>query len=348
MKRINLMALLLCVLLLPWGAALAQGLELDGVIEPAATLTLSAPYSGMVQDFTVRAGDAAAAGEALFTISAKEIYADTDGVVCGLFALPGDSAAVVQERYGALCYIERDVLYTASCSTSGAAGDNANKIIHPGETVYVESTANDDRRGSGRVTTISGGSYTVELLEQTDIRLNESIEVFRGSDCRSADRIGSGRVSRVDPVPVTAEGYVLGVHVEEGQRVSRGDLLFTIVPDALDGMKGGSGAVSLPEDGVVLSVLCASGDQTAKDAPLATYCPAGRMELVLGADEDDLLMISEGMIVTVMPDALKGLELTGTVRSIARAANDDGEYTVIVALPENADVRIGMSATAVF
>lgn len=36
---------------------------------------------------------------------------------------------------------------------------------------------------------------------------------------------------------------------------------------------GGDGHVYMPEDGVLLSVSAVSGEQAAKDAVLATYCP---------------------------------------------------------------------------
>ena len=83
--------------------------------------TIAAPHSGMVGDFAVRAGDVLSAGDALFTLSADKIYADFDGTITGVFAQPGDSASSVQDRYGALCYMERDTLYTANCTTAGAA-----------------------------------------------------------------------------------------------------------------------------------------------------------------------------------------------------------------------------------
>lgn len=348
MKKRMFMALLIAALCACTAAMADDGLLLDGVIEPAKTLTLLAPYSGRVEDFAVRAGDEAAAGEMLFAISAQEVYADTDGVVCGLFAQAGDSAAVVEERYGALCSIERDALYVAECTTGGASGGNENKIVHPGETVYVRSESDSDRTGVGRVTRVSGKSYTVEISVQQNLRLNEAVEIFRNPEYSGSRCIGSGRTSRIDPVPVTAQGYVLGVHVTEGQRVRRGDLLFTMVPDQLAGMKGIEGGVCLPEDGVVLSVLCESGAQVSKDQPMATWCPAGSMEMVLTADVDDLSAIREGMQVMVTPDSLEDVTIAGTVSRVGRAPGEDGGYTVVVTLMDTRDVCIGMEAEAAF
>ena len=119
MKKI-IIALLCLSLSLAAGAALAEAvLEIEGVIEPAKTLTIRAPYSGMAGDFELAAGDVLGTGEALLSLSTTKIYADFDGTVTGVFAEAGDSAASVMDRYGALLYMEREEIYTAVCSTNG-------------------------------------------------------------------------------------------------------------------------------------------------------------------------------------------------------------------------------------
>ena len=66
-----------------------------------------------------------------------------------------------------------------------------------------------------------------------------------------------------------------------------------IVP--LDGLRGSDGSVTMPVDGVVLSVLAQSGEEIAKDQPMATYCEKQDMQLVCPADEEDLAAIQVGM-----------------------------------------------------
>ena len=156
---------------------------------------------------------------------------------------------------------------------------------------------------------------------------------------------------RIDPIGVTAEGYVRAVHVQDGQKVKRGDLLFEIVPDALDGLRGSDGSVTMPVDGVVLSVLAQSGEEIAKDQPMATYCEKQDMQLVCPADEEDLARIQVGMEVPVTLDAYRDETMTGTVVSIAGASAEGGSsasFDVTIRLPENEHVRIGMNATAEF
>ena len=157
------MAALLAALMLPACALAAETIRIDGTIEAVRTQTIAAPHSGRVGDFAVREGDMLSAGDALFTLSADKIYADFDGAITGVFAQPGDSASSVQDRYGALCYIEDDVRYKAVCTNSGADGDIEDKVVHAGETVYIKSTQNTSRKGEGRVTAISAEGYTVEI-----------------------------------------------------------------------------------------------------------------------------------------------------------------------------------------
>ena len=142
---------------------------------------------------------------------------------------------------------------------------------------------------------------------------------------------------------------MLAAYVEDGQHVSRGDVLFDVVPDVLDGMVGGDGHVYMPEDGVLLSVSAVSGEQAAKDAVLATYCPKDTMRLVCSVDEQDLFELAVGDVMQVTLDAYEDKPLRGTIAKIASASGDDGTSTsfdVTIELEANDLMRIGMSASA--
>ena len=187
-------------------AAFAEGVKIDGSIKSAETKTILAPYSGVVGNYAVAAGDAVNAGDALFSLRTEQVYADFDGTVTAVFAQAGDSAASVENRYGALAYIEQDMLYRAECSTTGGDSDNENKLVHVGEKVYIRSTASNDRVGEARVIGVEGKSYTLEVTSQTDMRLSENIKVYRSANHASSSCIGTGKLSRIDPQGVTATG----------------------------------------------------------------------------------------------------------------------------------------------
>lgn len=338
-------ALLALMLALPVFAA-AEALRLDGTIEAVKVRTILAPYSGRVGDYDVRVGDEIAEGGTLFEIAAEPVYAEFDGMVTGVFAMPGDSAAYVQDRYGAALYMERDILYRASCTGKGAASENEYKIVHAGETVYIQSDANNARTGEAIVTSVEGSSFTIEVTSFDDLRVNEGVEVYRDDRYLGSTKIGEGRVKRIDPIAVNAEGYIRSMYVEAGQQVARGDLLFEVVPDRIDGLTGSDGRVAMPADGVVLSIAAQSGARIEKDAPMATYCEKQDMQLVCEIGEEDLAMVEPGMEVTVSLDAYEGLTIEGTVVRVSAAGSEQGEFEAIIALEDTGLVRVGMSATA--
>ena len=158
MKKMGIV-LLAALTALSIGTAAAEGVKIDGSIKAGETKTILAPYSGVVGDYTAQVGDEASAGDALFTLKAQKVYAEFDGTVTAVFAQGGDNASSVSARYGALAYIEEDVLYRAECSTANSEGGNENKIVHVGETVYIRSTGDSDRVGEARVIGVSGKSY---------------------------------------------------------------------------------------------------------------------------------------------------------------------------------------------
>ena len=104
--------------------AFAEGVKIDGSIKSAETKTILAPYSGGGGQLRRDCGRRGEHGRRAFALRTEQIYADFDGTVTAVFAQPGDSAASVEERYGALAYIEQDVLYRAECTTTGGDGDN--------------------------------------------------------------------------------------------------------------------------------------------------------------------------------------------------------------------------------
>ena len=100
-KRIAMIAMMASLVTT---TAFAEGVKIDGSIKSAETKTILAPYSGVVGNYAVTAGDAVNMGDALFALRTEQVYADFDGTVTAVFAQPGDSAASVEERYGALAY----------------------------------------------------------------------------------------------------------------------------------------------------------------------------------------------------------------------------------------------------
>lgn len=120
-KRIAMIAMMASLVTT---TAFAEGVKIDGSIKSAETKTILAPYSGVVGNYAVTAGDAVNMGDALFALRTEQVYADFDGTVTAVFAQPGDSALLsrgVTARWltsSRMCSIARNVPRPAATATT--------------------------------------------------------------------------------------------------------------------------------------------------------------------------------------------------------------------------------------
>ena len=329
------------------------GLDYTGKVAVKQTRTLLAPFGGQLEDFALRAGDAVTAGQTLFTLSTTKVYAPVSGTVRGLQAQPGDEAQQVITRYGALCSLEPEGLYTLTASTSGAYDSeslhNRNRYVNPGDTVYLQSDEDDERTGTGVVTAVDGRSFTVEVLLST-LDPEDAVTVYNAPAMETANRLArNARLSQAAATAITAEGSVLRCLVSEGQKVKRGDALFETVTGTLANLSPVSNTVTAPADGVVQSVQAAAGATVQQNDVLATLYRQSDLWVTFDADESDLDAIAVGQQVTVTLDALPARDaVAGTVEAISAvnaATEGSAKYTVSVSLADTANLREGMSAT---
>ncbi len=351
---VSLLTLCLLLAVVPALADTASGgASYSGKIEYRDTVTVKAPFGGTLEAYSLRAGDAVTAGETLFTLSTTKIYAPFNGVVRGLRAVPGDEASGVAERYGALLYLEPESKFAVDASSAGAYDStdnhNANRYLNQGDVVYLQSTEDHARTGEGVVTTVDGRDFTVEV-SSGNLDPEDSVTVYRDAGMATSGRLArSARVRHAEAAAITAEGSVLRCAVQEGQSVKRGDLLLETVSGTLDGLKPVGDTIAAPADGVLVSVDKTAGAAVAKDDVLATFYEQSSLQAVFDIDESDLSSVSEGMKLTVTPDAFAGsAEIAGTIESISSIpVSEEGsaQYAVYVKLENTDSLRCGMSVT---
>lgn len=331
----------------------ANDIGYSGKVTYAQTISVLAPFGGMLQDYAVKVGDTVSAGQVLFTLSTTKVYAPFDGTVRGLQVQAGDEAQSVIDRYGALLYLESPGKYTISATTSGAYDSenthNVNRYLNEGKIVYLRSSEDNSRTGEGIVTSVSGRNFTVEVLQST-LDLEDKVSIYQSDAFASAERIATNaRVQREDSTAVTAEGSVLRCMVSEGQSVKRGDVLMETVTGTLDRQHLTSEQVVAPADGVVVTLPQTSGSTVSKDAILATVYAQSALEVTFDIDESELSQFSIGQDVRVTFDAMPELEaIGGTVTAISSLSNnDDGDaqYTATVQLNSTDGLRSGMSVS---
>lgn len=327
--------------------------EVTGTVVNVCETPVLCLYSGTVAEIPVRAGSRVSAGDTIARLQTNKVYAAEDGTV-HIFGTAGDSTEMLTARYGAAAYVEPDTAYSVSASTKYCYEAEANRIIHPGETVYLRSITTIANTGIGTVTQVSGTSFTVEITSGNFIT-GESTNIFRDPDFAASSRIGRGNIARNDYSLYPGEGIIVRFLVADGDHVEKGTLLYETVAGIYMGNTGADPTViAAPADGIISTVSPAPGNTVAAGDTVCMLYPDDGMRVQAELDEEALEQIQEGGTVTVRFDYISGGEYTqtGTVEEISwlGAADETGEseeslYTAIIKLSGTAGIRYGMTVT---
>ena len=345
--RLRTLLSFLCALLLA-ASAQAETLSMNGTVTAAATREVYAPIGGTVAHVAVEAGQSVATDDVLLTLQTTKVYAEEDGTVTGVFGQPGDDAESVAERYGAVLYIEGDVLFTVSASTDNAYNATENKLVHVGETVYLECRSNSDRVGVGVISAIEGTSYTVRVQEGV-LMPGDSVNVYRSADYANSAKLGRGTVSRVNPTAVTGSGGIVRLAVTDGQQVKRGDLLLETLTGSFDGLYMSGVDFLAEEAGVVKTIQPQQGDTVQKDSVIAVLYPQGSMRVEAFVPEDSRGQLRVGLPVTVELATDETKVYPGVISMLSYLAEDSGSqdggvtYKVLVDFDPDEAVHYGMN-----
>ena len=343
MKK-TLLCLLACLCLIST-AALADSVSMTGTVVPGASVEVYAPIGGTVLSVPVKTGQTVKAGDVLFTLKTNPVYAEQDGTVTGVFGVPGDSAETVASRYGAVLYIESDRTYTVSASTSSAYNTVETRLVHIGETVYLQCRSSTSRTGEGIITSAEGNSFQIEVRSGSFIP-GDSVDIFRNSAFTSSSRIGRGSVSRVNPIAVTGTGAIVRIAVKDGDPVKRGDLLLETLNGTFDGLVMTGTDITAPADGVLGEVNVTAGYDVAKNSLSAVIYPLSGMQAEASVPEDSRNLLHTGDPVTIELSADESVTCPGTIALISSVAEGtDGEvtYRVLADFTPTESVRFGMS-----
>jgi len=345
MKKL-LVLLLVLVLTLP-SLALAET-TFDGTIVAGESVGVTAPFGGTVASFRLRAGSLISLGDEIATIETGKVYAAEDGVIAGVFAQPGDNLDSIVARYGAAMYIVPNNKYTISADIEKAYNSSQTKYINIGETVYMTCASDGDHTAQGIVTAASGTTYTVETTSG-ELLMGEDVNIYRDASRASKSRVGRGSVGRTAEIAVAGTGSLLKLHVKDGDRVSRGDLLFETVTGEFDGLYATSNQILSDVSGVVASVNTSAGAKVSKGDTLLTVYTMDELQIEINVNEYDLVTIAEGDPVTISfnYDETKTVQTPGTVNMISHISSADaaGEasYLAYIDFEPDQDVRIGMT-----
>ena len=322
--------------------ACALGATANAAIVAPETAKITAPFAGTLLPFDLAAGDSVTAGDRLFALDTTPVYAAQSGTVAAVFAAAGDDAAGVSAHYGALAVIEPEHPLLIDADTDDAYDNDDNKYIHAGEMVYLK---HGDEKGTGVVTSVSGKDYTVEVLTG-NFDLDDTVRCYRESAMPYDSEIGRGKVKRFADAKVSANGRIAAVHVQPGDTVKTGDLLFETV-DALSAV-GASPEIAAPVTGAVTALYAASGAQVYRGQLLLEIADLTKLELSAEIDEIDLAAIRVGDVLAYTLDAYADKTFTGTVteiRPIGEKRQNASYFDVRITAPEGVTLLPGMNAT---
>lgn len=336
------LAFLFALLTLCLTSACALGATANAAIVAPKTYKLTAPYAGTLLPFDLAAGDSVSQGDTLFTLDAAPVYAAQSGTVSAVFAAEGDDAQGVLARYGALAVIEPEHALYIAADTRQAYDDDENRYIHAGETVYLKWNG---EKGFGRVTSVNGNAYIVEILSG-DFEPDDTVRCFRESNHDTESEIGRGKVMRYADSAVSAQGRIVRVHVQPGDTVRVGDVLFDVV-DA-QAAKDASADITAPANGAITLLAAQSGAQVYRGMLLAEVADLSALELSAEVDELDLTSIRIGDTLTYTLDAYGDETFSGTVteiRPLGIRKQNATYFDVRMTLPEGKTLLPGMNAT---
>lgn len=355
MKRIirNILAGTAACALLAQGA-LADTISFNGTVTASSTHEIYAPIGGTVESVAVLEGQAVEAGDVIASLSTQKVYATQSGTVTGVFGAPGDDAANVTERYGAVMYIEGESVYTIAASTDNAYNSTANKFVQVGEEVNLSCYSDGSHTGTGVITAIEGTDYTVEV-RSGEFLVGETVSVFRG-ETTSSNRIGRGELTRTSPTAVTAEGSIVSIAVEDGQWVERGDLLFETLSGSFDGLYMSGSQILADISGVVAQVNAQQGTALEKGSVAAVLYAPESMVIEAQISEANLGSVHTGDAVSIelLWNQDTEQQYSGTISMISSVANatetsaeggsTEVTYDVWIDFTPDENTRYGMTA----
>ena len=355
-KRIA--AALAALLVLALGAPALAQVTFQGTVVSRETTAISAPFGGLIDEISLRKGDLIRVGDPVASIRTTKVYAEMDGVVSGIFAKEGDQTEGITERYGGVMYLEPINKYVVSATTEKAYNSSATKYVHIGERVYLSCTKDGSHVGTAVVTKVSevdengNTPYTLEVVGG-EFYMGETVGIYRDANHASESRIGRGTIQQNAAVPVKGTGSVLKVHVQVGDVVERGEVLFETVEGVLDGLYAVDNTIYSPLDGFVATVDATQGSAVEKGGKLITVFPKDAMQIEMKVSELDLTEIHEGDRVSIEFewDADGARQLDGVVSSISSvgdekaegSAGSDAKYSAYVDFTPDDTVRLDMS-----
>lgn len=288
----------------------------------------AAGCSAQVEAVYVESGSAVKEGEVLASLRTTKVFAAQDGFIARIHA--GED----QEINGTVLELQPVSRYDIYCTVDEAYGSPENKLVHSGEEIYARCTINGTHQGVATITSIDGETYMAEATGG-EFYNGETVYLYRDPDYDYGSLVGVGTVVGKATESYEADGRITKLHVEEGEYVERGELLYETID-------GESAEITVPASGVVTALSAMAGDTLEEGSRFASIVLYEDICVEIQVDEEMAagLNVGDSAAMTYACDAEERL-IPGEIIEISQLGTD-GTFTVHIQ-PETPPPYIGMT-----
>ena len=368
----------------------------DGTITAADTYTVKPMVKGTVLTADFEVGDIVSKGDVLYTIDSSDastnlekasialqqaqrsydktvdrqfVHAEVDGTVSSLKVAKGDEVSSGQE-----VAVIRDSS-KMMLSLQFPAADAANFSVGQSADVVLDGTFETLK---GTITAITGTDElsTGNLLVRTvTIRVNNAGGLTTAqaatANVNGVSSIASATFAYQAERTLTAPaaGTVSSINVQEGDDVTKGDILIELSGDDLtESIQSASETlrsaeismqnqqdtmsnyiITSPISGTIIEKDAQQGEALTSGSTLCVIYDLNYLEMVINVDELQISSLSVGQKVQLTADAVTDKTYVGTVTRVSMKGSSSGgttTYPITIRIDETDGLRPGMNANA--
>ena len=375
---------------------LSNSLSGTGTLNPANTYNVKSLVAGKVLTSTIEEGDIVEEGTVLYTVDASDattkaeqasitlqqaqrsydktvdrqyVRAEVAGVVATLKVAKGDEVtsgqevAVIRDSSKMVLHLEFPAADAAAFSVGQSAEVTLDGTFEQLEGT-VTSVTGTDALSTGnlltRTVTITvrnaGGLTTAQAATAT----------INGVSCIAA-KCFEYQAERT--LTALASGTVSAINVQEGDAVSKGDILIELTGDDLtESIQSASESlrsaeismqnqqdnmsnytITSPISGTIIEKDAKQGDALTSGSTLCVIYDLSYLEMVINVDELQIGALSVGQKVQITADAVTDKTYVGTVTRVSMKGSSSGgttTYPITIRIDDTDGLRPGMNANA--
>ena len=374
----------------------SNSLSGTGTLNPANTYTVKSLVDGKILTGGFEEGDKVEEGDVLYTINSSDastnlekasialqqaqrsydktvdlqyVRAEVDGTVSSLKVAKGDQVTSGQE-----VAVIRDSSKML-LSLLFPAADAANFSVGQSADVMLDGTFETLK---GTITAITGTDElsTGNLLVRTvTIRVNNAGGLTTAqaatASVNGVSSIASATFAYQAERTLTAQagGTVSAINVQEGDAVSKGDILIELTGDDLtESIQSASESlrsaeismqnqqdnmsnytITSPISGTIIEKDAKQGDALTSGSTLCVIYDLSYLEMVINVDELQIGALSVGQKVQITADAVADKTYVGTVTRVSMKGSSSGgttTYPITIRIDDTDGLRPGMNANA--